>query len=172
MSAVTLSETNTRSRPASQAVGFAVLAIALCFGAAAVGSAATLPRIPGWYASIEKPWFTPPNAVFGPVWTVLFAVMAFVLWKILVARPSPERRAAIAVFVVQLVLNAGWSVAFFGFASPLAGLIVILPLWASIVWTMAAARPVIGRLAFLLVPYLLWVSYATALNIGIFALNG
>ncbi len=155
-----------------RSIGLLVLSLALCFAAGAIGSAATLPSIPTWYEGLQKPWFTPPNWVFGPVWSVLYVAMALVLWRLFLAEPSREKRAAILVYLVQLALNALWSVAFFGFTSALAGLVVIVPLWLSIVWSIVTARPVVGRWTLLLVPYLAWVSYATALNVGIFALNG
>ncbi len=160
------------TRTGWHSIALLVLSLALCFAAAAIGSAATLPSIPTWYAGLEKPGFTPPNWVFGPVWSVLYTVMALVFWRILVAPPSAERRAAVLAFVVQLALNALWSVAFFGFTSALAGLAVIVPLWLSIVWTILAARPVVGRGALWLLPYLAWVSYAAALNGTIVVLNG
>jgi len=162
-----LAHPSTTGRTALRLVG----ALALCFAAAGIGSAATLPAIPTWYAGLAKPSFTPPNAVFGPVWTVLYLVMALVLWRILETPAGPARRRALTAFLVQLALNAAWSVAFFGLRSPAAGLAVILPLWSAIAWTIAAARPVVGRWSLALAPYLAWVTYAVALNAAVLVLN-
>ncbi|BBE73210.1 TspO/MBR family protein [Oharaeibacter diazotrophicus] len=161
----------TRSSTAVASAFRLLGAVALCFSAAAIGSAATLPAIPTWYAGLDKPAFTPPNAVFGPVWTLLYLLMALVLWRLFEAPAGPARRRALTAFLVQLVLNAAWSVAFFGLHSPAAGLAVILPLWLAIAWTIAAARPVVGRWSLALAPYLAWVSYAVALNVGVLLLN-
>lgn len=153
-----------------------ILSAALCFAAAGLGSAFTTPQIDGWYATIEKPPFNPPNWVFAPVWTVLFAIMALVLWQIwrtpVIDRETAEdRRNALTAFVVQLVLNVAWSATFFGLQSPGGALAVIVLLLVAIVWTIAAARPVIGWAAFALVPYALWVAYAMILNVSIVFLN-
>lgn len=147
----------------------AVGSLAVTFAAAAIGSLATMPAIDGWYASLEKPPFTPPNAVFGPVWTLLYLAMAVVLWQIWrVPRTSPPvaaaRRAALVAYGVQIVLNALWSVVFFGLEMPTAALAVVLALWAAIVVLWRRARPLIGGWAHLLVPYLAWVAYAALLN--------
>lgn len=153
-----------------------VLSLALCFAAAGLGGAVTSPQIDGWYRTIEKPAFNPPDWIFGPVWTVLFIMMALVLWQIW-RTPAPAaatarlRRRALAAFVVQLVVNVSWSAAFFGLQSPTAGLVVIVALLASIVWLIRAARPVVGPMTWLLAPYLAWVSFAAVLNLTIVVLN-
>lgn len=153
-----------------------VLSLALCFAAAGLGGAVTSPQIDGWYRTIEKPAFNPPDWIFGPVWTVLFIMMALVLWQIW-RTPAPAaatarlRRRALAAFVVQLVVNVAWSAAFFGLQSPTAGLVVIVALLASIVWLIRAARPVVGPMTWLLAPYLAWVSFAAVLNLTIVVLN-
>ena len=102
------------------------LAAALPVAAAAIlGSVATLPNIPTWYASLAKPSFTPPNSVFSPVWTILYALMAYAAWRILsLPWGAPGRAGALMAFFVQLALNAAWSWAFFWMRSPLAGLLV------------------------------------------------
>ncbi len=150
----------------------ALAAAAPVAAASLVGGLVTRPEIPGWYAGLVKPAFTPPNWVFGPVWTVLFAMIALSAYRILSRPPSPARRAALVAFAVQLALNTAWSFAFFGLRSPLAGLLVIVPLWASIALTIARFAPLDRPAAWLLVPYLAWVSYASALNAAIWWLNG
>jgi len=140
--------------------------------AAALGSAATLPAIPSWYAGLIKPAFTPPNGVFSPVWTILYAAMAYAAWRILSLDAGPARRQALIAFFVQLVLNTAWSWAFFGARSPLAGLVVIVALLAAIATTIRLFWRLDRLAAWLLVPYAAWVAYATALNAAIWQLNG
>lgn len=147
-----------------------VLFIAAPQAAGLLGTIFTMPAIPGWYANLVKPDFSPPNWIFGPVWTALYLAMgiaAFLVWR----RRSPTTGRALTAFWVQLVLNALWSILFFGMRSPLLGLIDILLLWLAIVWTMVEFKKVSPPAFWLLVPYLLWVSFATALNLSIFLLN-
>lgn len=136
------------------------------------GSAATVPQIPGWYASLAKPPFNPPNWIFAPVWTTLFALMGLAVFRIL-RRPvgTPGRRRALLLYHLQLLLNLTWSFAFFGLNSPLAGLCVILPLLALILATIVAFRPLDRLASIVLWPYLAWVSFATLLNLSIWWLN-
>jgi tryptophan-rich sensory protein len=138
-----------------------------------VGGLVTRPSITTWYAGLAKPGFTPPNWLFAPVWTTLYAMMAYALWRILsLPKDLPGRSAAIAAFFVQLALNALWSWAFFGAQSPLAGLVVIAALDVAIGVTICVFRPLDRIAAVLLVPYLAWVGYATALDAAIWRLNG
>ncbi len=134
-----------------------------------VGSAVTLPKIPTWYAGLAKPWFTPPNAVFGPAWTLLYAMMAVAAWRIGTG-PSARTRAT-ALFVVQLTFNAIWSPVFFGLEAPKLGLAVIVALLISLAATLIAFWQIDRLAGLLLVPYLAWICYATALNAAIVALN-
>jgi tryptophan-rich sensory protein len=151
----------------------ALLAILPVLAAAILGSVATTPNIPVWYEGLEKPGFTPPNWVFAPVWTVLYLMMAYAAWRVMsVPADFPGRSAALAVFFVQLALNAAWSWAFFGFHSPLAGLIVIVALLAMILATIRLFWHLDRVAAWLLVPYALWVTYALALNFAVWRLNG
>ncbi len=164
----------TVQRPSGRgrAVLHGLVAAGCVVAASLVGSLATTPKIPTWYAGLAKPWYNPPNWVFGPAWTLLFLLMAIAFWRVLQADPdTPGRGRAIAVFVVQLVLNALWSVAFFGLESPLLGIVVIVPFLAAIVVTILAFRPVDRPAAWLLVPYLAWVSFATVLNVSVWWLN-
>ena len=146
--------------------------VVLCMLVGFIGSIFTTPKIGGWYAGINKPSFNPPNWLFGPVWTALYAMMAIALY--LVWRKGLAAKGvkiALAVFIVQLVLNALWSFAFFGAESPLAGLVVIVALWAMIAASIAAFAPISRAAAVLLVPYILWVTFATSLNAAIYLLN-
>ena len=110
--------------------------------ASLAGSALTVPRISGWYAALAKPAFNPPNWLFGPVWTLLFAMMAYAVYRIWRLAPgTPGRTAALAVFYLQLIVNVGWSAAFFGLQSPLLGLVVIAILLALILVTIRRFLP-------------------------------
>ena len=150
----------------------AALAIAVVFAASAIGGSATTSNIPTWYATVEKPSFTPPNYVFGPVWTVLYALLAFSFWRILrLPSDTPGRGVAVVAFLAQITLNALWSVAFFGMRSPELGLVVIAALWLSIVWNMIVFLRLDRIAGWIFAPYLAWVSFAAALNIGIALLN-
>jgi benzodiazapine receptor len=143
--------------------------LAVVAAVALLGSSVTLPKIPTWYAALAKPFFTPPNALFGPVWTVLYVMMAVAVWR-LGAASGPTRRA-VALFAVQLVLNAIWSPVFFGLEAPRLGLVVIVALLVSLAATLAAFWRIDRLAAVMLVPYLAWVCYATALNLAIVVLN-
>ncbi|MCX5753446.1 MAG: tryptophan-rich sensory protein [Candidatus Krumholzibacteria bacterium] len=146
--------------------------VVLCMLAGFIGSFFTTPKIDGWYAGIHKPSFTPPGRLFGPVWTLLYLMMGialYLVWRKGLAAKGVK--VALAVFLAQLVLNTFWSFAFFGAESPLAGLVVIVALWAMIAASIAAFAPVSRVAAVLLVPYILWVSFATVLNASIYFLN-
>ncbi len=143
----------------------------LCYAVAAAGSYATAAAIPTWYASLAKPAFNPPNWVFAPVWTLLYAAMAVAAWLAWRTRPSRCRVRALRLFLVQLLLNLTWSWIFFSQHRPGLALIEIGLLWAAIVLT-AQAFSIISRRAFwLMIPYLAWVSFAAYLNWGIWRLN-
>jgi len=162
-----------RARVATAASVLALIAfVAVPLVAGWLGSLSSTPNIPTWYAGLEKPAFTPPNAVFPIVWTVLYVLMGVAAWLVW-RRPAPadHRRFALSAWVVQLALNVLWSVAFFGARSPLAGMVVIAFLLVAIVITVLAFRRVDGRAALLLLPYLAWASFATVLNGAFLALN-
>jgi len=152
---------------------FTMLAVflALCAGAGWLGSVATTPNIPIWYASLVKPAFSPPNAVFPIVWGLLYAMMAVAAWVAWRAGPSLERNRAMLAFFVQLAVNVAWSWAFFGAHSPLAGLAVIALLLLAILATVLRFYRVSRLAALLMLPYLGWVGFASALNFAIFRLN-
>lgn len=153
-------------------VGRAVLTSITVLAAAAIGTAATLPNIPTWYASLHKPGFTPPNWLFGPAWSVLYLMMAVAFWRVLTLPNGTQgKRAAVAWFILQVVLNAFWSVAFFGLHSPPLGLAVIALLAAAIVMTIATFGRLDRLSAAMLVPYLLWVAFAASLNGAVFLMN-
>lgn len=137
-----------------------------------LGGLVTRPEIPGWYATLARPSFSPPNWVFAPVWTVLFAMMAVAVWRVLsLPRGTPGRRLALAIFYGHLALNLGWSVAFFGLKSPGLALAVIAALFGGILLTLDRFRRLDGTAAWLLVPYAAWVAFAAVLNGAIVRLN-
>jgi len=145
----------------------------ICQAAGAIGSVFTAQSLGVWYASLAKPSFNPPGWVFGPVWTTLYTLMGISAW--LVWRrgslADPPVRNALFLFLVQLFLNALWSFLFFGLRSPLLALADILGLLIAILATIAAFKPISPISAWLMVPYLAWVSFATILNAAIWKLN-
>jgi tryptophan-rich sensory protein len=146
--------------------------LVLCVGIGAVQGIVTRPEIAGWYAALAKPSWTPPPSVFPIVWTALYIMMAVALWRLWEkAAPSPARYRAIALFLVQLALNAAWSPLFFGAHATLLALINIMLLLIAIALTMLASARVDRAAAWLLVPYLAWVAYAATLNGGIVWMN-
>lgn len=152
------------------------LKIVLCIIAAEIlgglGGFLTATSIDTWYADLNKPPGNPPNWLFGPVWSVLYAMMgtAFALvWHR--ADPGPEMKSALTWFVIQLVLNLAWTPVFFGAHQMLAALVIIVSLLGAILITIRKFRPISQLAGWLLVPYTLWVSYATWLNLGYWWLN-
>jgi translocator protein len=150
--------------------------LAICVGtvllASAVGSFATVRAIPTWYKGLAKPSFNPPAWLFGPAWTLLYllmAVTAWLVWKQGICAAGVK--LALAVFLVQLVLNVLWSVFFFGLRSPLAGLVDIIVLWLAILATIVLFFRVSVPAGVLLLPYIAWVTFAAILNAAIFRLN-
>lgn len=155
---------------------FSKLAIAIAVSelAGIIGSAFTTSSVAGWYAGIVKPAFNPPAWVFGPVWTTLYALMgvaAFLVWKQKEIANDRKVKIALGVFGIQLFLNAVWSIIFFGLHSPGWALVNIAALWLAILWSMVVFYKISKPAAYLLVPYLLWVSLASYLNFAIWALN-
>ncbi len=152
----------------------------LVFAAAAIGGAATSSSVGDWYGSLVKPTWTPPSWLFGPVWTVLFVMMiaSASLAAFAIKRRRADRRMGalfvepmMVLFVAQLVLNALWSVAFFGMRSPWLGVAVIAALVLTIAVVIVGFSRVSPLAAWLLGPYLVWVSFATVLNVSIATLN-
>jgi translocator protein len=146
-----------------------VLFIAVCFAVAGAGSIFTSTAVTHWYPSLRKPLWNPPAWVFGPVWTALYLMMAVAAW--LIWRKTGFAGGALKLFALQLVLNALWSPLFFGLRSPLAGLLDIVPLWAAILATMISFWEISPHAGELLIPYWLWVSFATILNFEVWRMN-
>jgi benzodiazapine receptor len=153
-----------------------VVKLAISIGASqmagVIGSIFTARTVSSWYLTLRKPGWTPPSGIFAPVWISLYLMMgiaAFLVWRKGLGHDGV--RAALILFLIQLVLNTLWSAAFFGVPSPLAGLVVIIALWIAILATVMAFLRVSVGAGLLLVPYILWVSFAAVLNWSIFVLN-
>jgi tryptophan-rich sensory protein len=145
--------------------------VVVCELAGIIPSILTAEDVAMWYPTLAKPAFTPPSWLFGPVWTTLYLLMGVALYLVWRSDRSRVRRVALAAFGVQLVLNAAWSLVFFGSRAIFGGLVVIVALLAVILPTMALFARIDRRAAALLVPYLLWVGFATALNYELWRLN-
>lgn len=153
---------------------FAKLAITISVSqtAGVIGSISTAPSISVWYTNLIKPTLNPPAWVFGPVWTTLFVLMgiaAFLIWKMGLGRRDVKK--ALGIFLIQLVLNTFWSFIFFGLRSPGGALIEIVFLWFAIVIMIVTFAKISKPAAWLLVPYIFWVSFAVYLNYSIYVLN-
>ena len=149
-----------------------LISLATCIGAGFLGSIFSRGSITTWYSLLQKPAFTPPSWIFAPVWFLLYILMgisAFLVWR--TGFQNFHVRESLIIFLIQLALNALWSFAFFGLKSPIAGLIVIVPLWTAILLAIINFYRVSRTASFLLIPYILWVSYATALNFSLYLLN-
>jgi tryptophan-rich sensory protein len=149
-----------------------VVSFAAVFAAGAIGGLATSPAIPTWYRALHKPAFNPPDWLFGPAWTVLYLLMAvavFLVWRS--GFNAAGVKLALAVFLAQLLLNALWSILFFGLRSPLAGLVDIAALWLAIVATIVLFFRVSTAAGVLLLPYVGWVTFAAILNAAVYRLN-
>lgn len=149
-----------------------LISIIICESAAIIGSFFTAPAITSWYRQLEKPLINPPNWVFGPVWTILYFLMGFSLalvWR--EGSQGQKIKNAIFIFGIQLAFNIFWSFLFFKLRSPFYALWGIIILWVLILLTIIKFYKISKKAAFLLLPYLLWVSFAVFLNFEIWRLN-
>ncbi len=146
--------------------------ILICEAAGIIGSFFTMQSVKTWYVTLNKPLLSPPNWIFGPVWTTLYALMgiaAYLIWQKGIRKEGVQK--ALSVFGAQLLLNVLWSVIFFGLHNPHGAFAIILALWASIIWTMVEFSKHSKTAAALLFPYILWVSFAGYLNYMFVVLN-
>lgn len=148
-----------------------IISIAIPFIAGGIGSYFTYPAISSWYATLEKPFFSPPNFLFGPVWTILYLLMGFSFYLIWSGKVTLKQKQAIRFYFVQLILNTSWSIIFFGFKNPLLAFINIIFLWIFIFLTIKSFLSIKRPAGYLLLPYILWVSFAALLNFSIVILN-
>lgn len=150
----------------------AVLAASAVIGASLAGRVLSAQSVGTWYRTLSKPSFNPPNWAFPVAWTLLFVLMGIGFWRVLrLPAATAGRRGAIGLFWLQLALNVGWSAAFFGARSAVAGMIVVVPFLAAIVATGLAFRRVDRTAGLLFIPYVGWVSFAVVLNGAIVAMN-
>ena len=145
--------------------------LCLCYGAAVLGSILTSSSVETWYADLRKPSFNPPDWIFAPVWSALYFMMATSAWLVWRKAGWSGARFALALFFGQLALNVAWSGLFFALRRPAIALIEIVFLLGTIIATAVAFRPVSGLAFWLMVPYALWVAFATLLNFKIWRLN-
>ncbi len=149
-----------------------IISILICQGAGAIGSLFTSPAISAWYTTIQKPSFNPPNWIFAPVWILLFLLMGISLYLIWSKGfYNKETKIAIFIFFVQLILNILWSIIFFALQSPLYAFIEIIILWFMILLTIITFYRVSKITVYLLLPYIIWVSFALVLNFSILIIN-
>lgn len=146
-------------------------ALGITFLTGGIGTLATIPNILTWYEALSKPPLLPPSEVFGPTWTVLYAMMAIALYLVWAAKSNASKKRAFLAYGVQLALNALWSIVFFGLHTPWLGVVVIALLVAAIVWTMVEFYRHTKWTLYLLLPYIAWVSFAVYLTIGVALLN-
>ncbi|MEQ9408175.1 MAG: TspO/MBR family protein [Fuerstiella sp.] len=151
-------------------IGLAVF-VALCFGAAGLGAMATTPEIDGWYRTIRKPSWNPPAGVFGPVWSMLYALMGLAAWRVWTPAGFRAARVPLTLFAVQLMLNVAWSWIFFHFHQPGWAFVEIIVLWIAILITTIEFFRSAKIAGWLMLPYLFWVSFASVLNFAIWQLN-
>ena len=152
---------------------YITLSVLVCLAIGFLSSIATQSSVNDWYVTLNKPSFTPPNYLFAPVWTALYIMMgvaAGIVWS--KGYHHIWVKTALYHFVFQLLLNALWSIVFFGLKNPLGGMVVILALLTMIILTIKWFRVISKPAALLMVPYVLWVAFASALNYKIWELNG
>lgn len=146
-----------------------IVSIVICLLIGFIAGISTSKSIDSWYSKIKKPTFNPPSWIFGPVWTILYVLMGVSLYLLWTSKI--DNRLAIMFFVIQLVLNFLWSYLFFGLQNPLIAFIEIVILWIMIILTMIYAYPVSQTASLLMIPYILWVTFASILNLSIYLLN-
>lgn len=147
------------------------LLVFICEGVGILGSYFTISQIPTWYAILQKPLFSPPNYIFAPVWTTLYFLMGLSLFLVLEKKLKKDRNKIIMLFSLSLLLNFIWSFVFFGLHSPVLAFVDIAMLWGSIIFLIYEFWKHSKTASLLLIPYLLWVSFASVLNLFIIALN-
>jgi translocator protein len=145
--------------------------IGMCFATAAFGAIFTRTALAQWYPTLRKPSWNPPDWIFGPVWTVLYLMMAIAGWLVWLDREVHAAGLAGVLFIGQLILNAAWTAIFFGLRNPGAAFIEIVGLWIAIAATIFQFAQIRSIAAWLLMPYIAWVTFAAALNFTIWNLN-
>ena len=153
-------------------LGVLIISIIICLSIGFLGSIFTSSSVNSWYPTIKKPSFNPPSWIFGPVWTVLYILMGISVYLFWLNSKNPDYLVrGLILFVVHLILNFAWSFLFFGLQNPLLALIEIVVLWLSIIFVIFYFYKVSKTSSYLLIPYLLWVTFASILNLFIVILN-
>jgi tryptophan-rich sensory protein len=148
-----------------------VIWICVCFGAGAIGSVFTARSVGDWYSQLSKPFWTPPSAVFGPVWSLLYLLMGIAAWDVWRRTGVEFASAPILLFCLQLLSNTAWSALFFGLRAPGAAFMEIIFLWSLILATLVAFLRHSTLAGVLMIPYLAWVTFAAALNFAVWRMN-
>ncbi len=149
----------------------ALVFVVVCQAAGAIGSIFTAPNVKTWFATINRPEIAPPNWVFAPVWTLLFALMGIAAWLVWKKRDQKQAQDGLALFFIQLFFNVMWSALFFGNQNIAAALSEIIVLWLAILLTILQFKKVSSPAAWLMLPYILWVTFAAYLNFLFYQLN-
>lgn len=161
----------SRSRSPKQRFLGALIAVLITLCAGLVGNLLGMDAIATWYAGLNKPAWNPPNWIFGPVWTILYVLMGIAAYLVWEQKKDSSRRAALVVYAVQLFLNALWSIIFFTFKQPAIAFGEIIIMWIAIVATIILFWRIKPLAGILLLPYIAWVTFATALNFAVWQLN-
>jgi tryptophan-rich sensory protein len=148
-----------------------IACIALTLGLGIASGISTAGEIKSWYIHLNKPFFNPPNYLFGPVWTALYTLMGVALYRIIQLQKSVTRTRCLIIFTIQFLLNLSWSSVFFGLHALLAALFIIIAMWISILMMILYFKKLDRTAAYINIPYLAWVSFATLLNAAIWWLN-
>ena len=156
--------------PFRNSASFLIL-VGICLGVSALGSWITQASVNDWYQTLKKPLLNPPNWLFAPTWITLYVMMAVAAWRVWIRSRSRARRTAMLAFAIQLTLNLTWSFLFFGAKSPGLAAIEIFALWIAIIASLIIFWRIDRLAGWLMCPYLLWVTFASYLNISIFSLN-
>lgn len=150
-----------------------LFAILICQTAGIIGSIFTTSSVGSWYLTLNKPSFNPPNWVFSPVWITIFILMGislYLFWE-KSKKTKKIRKKGLTIFTIQLILNIFWSALFFGLKSPLLASIEIILLWSAILYTITIFKKISKTASYLLLPYLIWVTFAAILNLAIVIIN-
>jgi translocator protein len=149
-----------------------IISIIICQLAGIIGSFFTVTSVSTWYVTLNKPFFNPPGWLFGPVWIILYLLIGISLYIIWNKKINTKtKQVALIIFFIQLILNTIWSILFFGLKSPLLAFLDIIFLWFAIIFTMYFFNKISKTATYLLIPYILWVSFAMILNFSIYYLN-
>ena len=163
-----MSESLSVDKSSGKQFGALCVFVVVCFSVAATGG---LFPPDDWYRSLQRPVYAPPNWVFGPVWTMLYLMISVSGWLVWKCADHDSIRPALTAYAVQLLLNGAWTAIFFGWHRPGLALIEICALWFAILMTILLFKPKSTVAAILLLPYLMWVSFAAVLNYGFWSLN-